>query len=539
METNSRTNIFSKLLLGVLLRDLMAGRPKFNLTNFMQKLVFTLSLAVVFSLSVLAQVPSIVPTQGLEAWWSFSGNANDLSGNGNNFTNTGGASLTADRDGNANSAYNFNGVDQYLLVNSPSFSFAQTDSFTVSFWTQKTSNQYGIAVMQSSSASGYFIWLFQSSASGSINYGTNKQGSAWSWANSTYNVNQWEHFLGTYENGTMKVYKNGQFVTSATFGNTGSVQSALPLRVGRSHGGNYYAGKIDDLGIWSRALSQAEITDLYLGCNVAVVSQPQNDSVSVGATAQFGVDASTTGLNYQWQIDSNGTFQNLTNNAIFQGVTSDTLTISNASFAMDGYTFRCAIGDGGSCSDTSDVVSLFVCGAISLQPLSVNTVINSTAKFSVGSNDPNATFQWQVSTATGFIDIANNSFYTGAQDDTLILQSAAMIFNAKNYRCVVSSGVCSDTSQAASLTITNNVGLSELKDTKLQVYPNPTKGLVQVEVIDDLINENYFIANSQGQIIKEGVFNSKNTTLDLSHLPQGNYFFYTVGLTNYELIQVR
>ena len=247
METNSRTNIFSKLLLGVLLTDLMAGRPKFNLTNFMQKLVFTLSLALVFSLSVLAQVPSIVPTQGLEAWWSFSGNANDLSGNGNNFTNTGGASLTADRDGNANSAYNFNGVDQYLLVNSPSFSFAQTDSFTVSFWTQKTSNQYGIAVMQSSSASGYFIWLCQSSASGSINYGTNKQGSAWSWANSTYNVNQWEHFLGTYENGTMKVYKNGQFVTSATFGNTGSVQSALPLRVGRSHGGNYYAGKIDDL----------------------------------------------------------------------------------------------------------------------------------------------------------------------------------------------------------------------------------------------------------------------------------------------------
>tara|TARA_R110002050_G_scaffold294021_1_gene451298 strand:- start:3774 stop:5237 length:1464 start_codon:yes stop_codon:yes gene_type:complete len=486
----------------------------------------------------MAQVPSIVPIQGLEAWWSFSGNANDLSGNGNNFTNTGGATLTADRDGNANSAYNFNGVDQYLLVNSPSFSFAQTDSFTVSFWTQKTSNQYGIAVMQSSGASGNFIWLFQSSSTGVLNYGTNKQGSAWSWANSAYTLNQWEHFVGTYENGTMKVYKNGQFVTSATFGNTGSVQAALPLRVGRSHGGNYYAGKIDDLGIWSRVLSQAEITDLYVGCSVAVNMQPQNDSVSIGGTAQFGLTASTTGLNYQWQIDSNGTFQNLTNSAIFQGVTSNTLTVSNASFAMDGYTFRCAIGDGGSCSDTSDVVSLFVCGAISTQPLSVNTVINSTAKFSVASTDPNATFQWQVSTTTSFIDIANNSFYTGAQDDTLVLQSAAMIFNAKDYRCVVRSGVCSDTSQAASLTITNNVGLNEVEDTKLQIYPNPTKGLLQVEVIDDLINENYYIANSQGQIIKEGIFDSKTTALDLSHLPQGNYFFYVVGLIHYQLIQL-
>jgi hypothetical protein len=114
-----------------------------------------------------------------------------------------------------------------------------------------------------------------------------------------------------------------------------------------------------------------------------------------------------------------------------------------------------------------------------------------------------------------------------------------MIFNAKNYRCVVSSGVCSDTSQAASLTITNNVGLSELRDAKLQVYPNPAKGLVQVEVVDDLINENYFIANAQGQILREGVLNSKSTTLDLSNLPQGNYFFYVEALLNYQVIQVQ
>jgi hypothetical protein len=112
----------------------------------MRNKLFILGLALSFSVSLFAQVPTIVPTASLEAWWSFDGNANDLSANANNFTNNGSTSLTADRNGIANSAYNFNGINQYLLVNSPSFSFAQTDSFSVSFWTQKTSNQYGIAV---------------------------------------------------------------------------------------------------------------------------------------------------------------------------------------------------------------------------------------------------------------------------------------------------------------------------------------------------------------------------------------------------------
>jgi len=159
----------------------------------------------------------------------------------------------------------------------------------------------------------------------------------------------------TYAIGTMRLYKDGVFVTSSTFGNPGSIQAALPLRIGRSHGGNYYSGKIDDLSIWSRVLSQAEITDLYIGCNVAVSAQPKNDSTNVGSSAQFGVDVSATGLNFQWEIDSNGSFQTLSNSANFQGVNSDTLSIPATTFMMDGYKFRCVVGDGGSCNDTSSI----------------------------------------------------------------------------------------------------------------------------------------------------------------------------------------
>src|SRR4051812_32715339 len=53
-----------------------------------------------------AQPPVYVPTNSLTAWYSFSGNANDLSGNGNNAI-VYGATLTSDANGIPNSAYMF------------------------------------------------------------------------------------------------------------------------------------------------------------------------------------------------------------------------------------------------------------------------------------------------------------------------------------------------------------------------------------------------------------------------------------------------
>ena len=56
------------------------------------------------------QVPSYVPTDSLVGYWGFNGNANDESGNGNDGT-VNGATLTTDRFGNTNSAYDFDGND--------------------------------------------------------------------------------------------------------------------------------------------------------------------------------------------------------------------------------------------------------------------------------------------------------------------------------------------------------------------------------------------------------------------------------------------
>ncbi|RKY55315.1 MAG: hypothetical protein DRP89_03575, partial [Candidatus Neomarinimicrobiota bacterium] len=76
---------------------------------------------------------SYAQNNGLVAYYPFNGNANDESGNGNDGT-VNGATLTTDRFGNENSAYSFDGVDDYIMVqDSPELQFG-TNDFTIALW---------------------------------------------------------------------------------------------------------------------------------------------------------------------------------------------------------------------------------------------------------------------------------------------------------------------------------------------------------------------------------------------------------------------
>ena len=80
--------------------------------------------------------------KGLQAYYPFNGNAKDASGNNNHpvFNN---AAPTADRFGNPNSAYHFNGVYQYMRIpNKPSINFK--DQITLSVWVRPTGFYYDI-----------------------------------------------------------------------------------------------------------------------------------------------------------------------------------------------------------------------------------------------------------------------------------------------------------------------------------------------------------------------------------------------------------
>src|ERR1700689_1178920 len=75
------------------------------------------SLWIIIALFPLCGVGQVKLNSGLIAYYPFSGNANDATGNGNNGIPMNGVQLTTDRFGNPNSAYYFDGIDDYIVVN--------------------------------------------------------------------------------------------------------------------------------------------------------------------------------------------------------------------------------------------------------------------------------------------------------------------------------------------------------------------------------------------------------------------------------------
>lgn len=74
--------------------------------------------------------------QGLLAWYPFTGNALDSSGNGNNLALMGNTALTTDRFGVANSAYRLDGNDD-ALVTAAAYYNSSLDH-TISLWFKST-----------------------------------------------------------------------------------------------------------------------------------------------------------------------------------------------------------------------------------------------------------------------------------------------------------------------------------------------------------------------------------------------------------------
>lgn len=279
---------------------------------------YILPIFLVISQVLMAQIPSYVPVAGLQCYYPFNGNGNDAGSLNNHLTNNG-AMLTTDRFGNTDAAYNFNGSTQYLIRNTPSFTFNPSSTFTVSLWhNRNTSSVVGIPIMHGSNAAGNFIWIFQTDAS-NMQFGTNKQQAAWIWAQSTSTTNAWTHIVLVYNAGAMTLYKDNVAVATATFTHTGVTSTTLPLYIGKGIGGSYFNGKIDDIGIWNRCLSACEINDLYMASNTltTVSAGPDLYACNGGSVTLSGSGAST----YLWS-------PNVSNGATFSPSVNQTYTLT-------------------------------------------------------------------------------------------------------------------------------------------------------------------------------------------------------------------
>ncbi len=187
----------------------------------------------------------------LVAYYPFNGNANDESGHGYNGT-VYGASLTIDRFGNPNSAYSFDGVGDYVNTN-----FTPNRIFTVSIWYYKNTNQNNNAGLISTYSGGF-------NYSG-VYYAMNEwtdwircDGNSLDAFNSS--ALSWKHIVIVSDGARVKVYENAY--KRLDFGGTTNHSNRLVIGDSR-YNGRYFKGKIDDIRVYNRALSETEVEVLY------------------------------------------------------------------------------------------------------------------------------------------------------------------------------------------------------------------------------------------------------------------------------------
>lgn len=230
---------------------------------------FLLVCCLFFSTVSIAQVNL---TNGLVAYYQFSGNANDASGNNINGSVVN-ATLTTDRFGNSNSAYLFDGSSSYIqLPYSNLYNFSPSGSFSISVWLQPQLNSlYGAqALVVKSPPNSNYHASFWNYGSYLLNdkFMTGYSNTNFLVSNTSITFNQcWYNYVFTYNDGIWKMYINGVLEKSETSQNYRILQDGANSKIGIGRkgeaSGDYYKGKLDEIRIYNRILSQAEVSAIY------------------------------------------------------------------------------------------------------------------------------------------------------------------------------------------------------------------------------------------------------------------------------------
>jgi hypothetical protein len=231
----------------------------------------------VFILVILfgnAAVAACNNSNGLVACYPFNGNANNSSSvSGLNGT-VSGSQLTADRFGNPNSAYLFDGIDDFIEISNTNDALSLGSSFTIAAWVKPAAT--GIERRTNP-----IIWKISSDGSNRDNY-------LLSWANdstfmaglerstedrdfeifsTTKQFSNWYHVAGIYNGQNLQIYVDGVLEKSIQIGAVTPYTGSAPLRIGNNLNSNHanagvFNGVIDEVAIYNRSLTTIELLEL-------------------------------------------------------------------------------------------------------------------------------------------------------------------------------------------------------------------------------------------------------------------------------------
>ena len=447
---------------------------------------FILTACAVFAFITFANaqtIPSYIPTSGLVGWWPFNGNANDESGNGNNGTNFGAAG-TPDRFGNINSAYYFSSTGCATRIDATINTTSIISALTISVWVLKSGAgclNPRVLDFYAPGGPGQLDIGWDNSGFGNIGSITSTSAIiATAWTKPLNNV--WTNLVYTNNGSSGKFYQDG--VLFNTIASTGNPILSGNAAFGRmNHPSNdAFNGKLDDIAIWNRALSNCEVQQLYMA-SLTTFTVNAISSSSIICSGQTTTLTASGASSYTWQPMS---------------VVNSTNSVSPISTSL--YT----------------VVATNTAGCTSTKTISI--LVNPTPTITVNSGT--------ICTGQSFtISPSGASTYTYSSGSSVVSPTLTTTYSVIG----TSTLGCNSTSPALSnVFVSLCTGIDELdNNTSIVFYPNPFINEIYVKTESDIVNKKYLIYNTSGQVIESGILNgNKINCFDFS---KGLYFIKLEG----------
>jgi hypothetical protein len=411
-------------------------------------------LAIAHSAELHAQEPAaftcITPPSDLVSWWSFEVDGSDAVGT-SPVSLSGGATFIA---GKVASSLRLDGVnDLGRATAAGALNVGTAAGFSIEMWINPDDSSKLMDIVEwNNEIGGIGVHLSTSTASSRDLYanlvdtaGTSHQVYS---GPGLLADHAFQHVGLVYDKvaGTAALYWNGSRVALTNLG-TFTPQTSYNFFVGtRASGpfqGIWFQGAIDELSVYNRALSTAEIQAIFAAgaagkCNtprpLEILTQPQSATVSLNGTATFSVVAQGTApLRYQW----------LFNNTPLNGATKSLVTLAGVQPQQAG-NYSVAVSDvSGSVTSSVAVLNVLVPLAIIAPPRNAVAVAGTTASFSAVAQSSSAlTYQW----------FFNGSAIAGVTTNTLVLADVRAE-QAGRYSVRVANASQSITSAPAALTV--------------------------------------------------------------------------------------
>lgn len=200
---------------------------------------------------------------GLIAYWAADGNASDSVGS-HHGTLKGSVSYSAGRKGQA---FDFQDGSRVAIPDDDAF---MTSSFSLTGWVYPRAN-YGMVVFRGDNRPGLDTFTVSLYTPGKLTFAIGDANGQAAILEAPINLMEWTHFAATFDQGSgkMMLYCNGKLENETKT----DLRPILALESGGlgigNHGGFFHQfgmnGKVDEVGIYSRALSAREVASLASG----------------------------------------------------------------------------------------------------------------------------------------------------------------------------------------------------------------------------------------------------------------------------------